>query len=300
MNDQPDPLADEQPISGDDPFAGVPNDPLGEEPLPPGVLPGSLGGTDAPPAPDEDGEITPPQTEDEFLQEPPEAMPEEEPDELPFASDEEPPPEESVAEEPETGPTSSPGDPGVPGEPVSEENEGVAAGPEEPEVPEAEPEPEKSDGAHESEDDPPTSVEGSSDSPPEGGNPPEAVEEPKPAAEKPKPKRKRRKSKAKKSGDSKPVGPRDYVVLQLAGADGATTPTWTEAFPREIPYGTEGSEPVKISARTGELALRTAYRRLSDNQEGHSYELVPVPAKLFKPQPVSGKLPESALAIKIG
>lgn len=294
MNDQPDPLAGEQPDdSSADPFAGVPSDPLGEQPLPPGVLPGQLGGTDAAPPPeDEEGQITPPKSEDEFLQEPPEEMPEDE--ELPF-----PPEEEPVAEEPP--PEADP--PEEPEQEVGahvEENEGVAEGPEEPKTPEAEAEPEKSDGALEEPADPPTPVEGSSDSPPEGGNPPEVPEEPKPAAEKPKPKRKRRKSKAKKSGDSKPVGPRDYVVLQLAGAEGATTPTWTEAFPREIPYGTEGSEPVKISARTGELALRTAYRRLSDNQEGHSYELVPVPAKLFKPQPVSGKLPESALAIKIG
>lgn len=277
MNEQPDPLAGEQPDdSSADPFAGVPSDPLGEQPLPPGVQPGQLGGTDAPPPPDEEGQITPPKSEDEFLQEPPEEMPDQE-EELPF-----PPEEEPVAEEP-------PPEADPPEEP------------EEPAVPEAEPEPEISDGAHEEPTEPSTPVEGSSDSPPEGGNPQEAaVPDKKPDEEKPKPKRKRRKSKAKKSGDSKPVGPRDYVVLQLAGAEGATTPTWTEAFPREIPYGTEGSEPVKISARTGELALRTAYRRLSDNSEGHSYELVPVPAKLFKPQPVSGKLPESALAIKIG
>lgn len=291
-----DPLAEGQ-APADDPFADVPSDPLGgeEEDLPPGVEPGVLGG-DHGPAPEGEGDIVPPQSEEEFLQEPPEAMPEEE-DELPF-----PPPEAEAEPDPLT-PEPEP-EPEAP-EPQPEVEQPTTPEPE----PDPEPTPEQKTGGEEPEPDPTTGVGDSQDEANSGGKPEDATPEPsaKPdpepktaAPKKEKKGRKRsRKSKAKGSKSSESRGPRDYVILMLSAHDPDAGVHWVEAFPREVPITEEGSEPVTFSARSGELALRAAYRRLTDNSEG-SYTLVPVPAKLFKPRRVEGRVPEAALAIKVG
>lgn len=90
-----------------------------------------------------------------------------------------------------------------------------------------------------------------------------------------KPKRKRRK-KAKDHGP----GRRAYTILSL-GEDSK----WSEEF--------------EVVARSSDAALRQAYRKLSGNTEGE-FTLVPVPSKYWNPETVKGKVPDAALAIKVG
>jgi hypothetical protein len=284
----------------DDPFAEVPSDALGDGGvLPPGVQPGSLGGdnpsqeaavqqeeaaageAEEPPVPLEDEAAPDPLAEEpmggEFMEEPPE------PDDLA------PPVEEPVAEEPPTPePPAAETPQAEPPTPVpsSPEPEGAATpAPPAPAAPPIEEEP------------PPIEGPAVPSAPEEGGGPPAPEPEPEAKPEAKKRKRKPRKKKAEK-------GQRGYVILKLdtdrlkAVVGGSECPSWVEAFEREVPVGEEGSEPVTIDSRGGEMALRMAYRRLSENGEG-TYTLVAVPAKLFKPKKVEGKVPENALTIKV-
>lgn len=287
----------------DDPFAEVPSDALGEGGLPPNVQPGSLGGdnpsqeaaaqqeevaaageAEEPPAPLEDEAAPDPLAEEpmggEFMEEPPEpddlAPPVEEP-----VAEEPPTPEPPVAEEPSATDATPQAEPPTP-VPSSSESEGAATP--------ASPAP----AAPPVEEEPPV-IEEPVPPAPEGGEPPAPEPEAKPEAKKRK--RKPRKKKAEK-------GQRGYVILKLDSdraeqvVGGSECPSWVEAFEREVPIGEEGSEPVTIDSRGGEMALRVAYRRLSENGEG-TYTLVAVPAKLFKPKKVEGKVPENALTIKV-
>lgn len=307
-----------------DPFAEVPSDPLGEGAAPP------------PPPPPEGGHIPVSEPDEaqraaeaeaqrlaeeaeqqaaaageapEFLEEPAED------DALGEGGIESPPVEEEPEPTPEPEPE-APAEPEPAGEPVPEPEPPV----EEPTSPPAEPEagpegttgPEEPAPGAETGEEVPTGVE-TSGSPPSGENPgsgesegePESGTPEEPEAEaaagesgddKPKPKRKRRRSRKK---DMK--GRRGYVILKLSDATYQSSggPIWEEAFEREIPIGEEGSEPVVIDSRSAEMALRLAYRQLTDNGEG-SFDLVPVPVKLFRPRKVEGKVPETALAIKVG
>lgn len=317
---EPTPPAAEPTGAEPDPFAEIPSDPLGEGELPPGVAPGSLGGEnpsaeqaerDAQAAAEAEADAAPPEEPlaeepmgGEFLEEPPEpddlaAEPEPEPDAAPPVAEEptpepeveQPPVEEPVAGTDDTPPTepATPveGSGGSPlrGDPLGSDGADVPP----PDVPpaaepDAEPEPPA--------DDPPPAPPVESEPPAETPAAAEPEPEPKPA----KRKRKPRKKKAEK-------GRRGYVILRLSDrtesvVDGPSYPIWVEAFQREIPLGEEGSEPVTIDTRSGEMALRNAYRQLTENGEA-SMELVAIPAKLFNPKKVEGKVPDNALTIKV-
>lgn len=110
---------------------------------------------------------------------------------------------------------------------------------------------------------------------PELLNEPEPEPTPKPAA---KPKRKRRR-KVKDHGKGK----RAYTILSLVPDEEGGK--WAEQF--------------EVVARSSEGALRQAYRKLSGNTEAE-FTLVPVPSKYWNPEVVKGKVPEGALAIKVG
>jgi hypothetical protein len=303
-----------------DPFAEIPSDPLGDE-LPPGVAPGSLGGDNpsaeeaeraAQAAADAEADAAPeePLAEEpmggEFLEEPPEPddlAAEPEPEAAPPVG-EEPPvaerePESAPVEDPLAGtddtPPSEPATPvegsgGSPlgGDPLGSDGAEVPPPAEAP-VP-AEPEPPAAP-AEEPPPAPPAEAETAAETPPAAAEP-EPESKPAPA----KRKRKPRKKKAEK-------GRRGYVVLRLsdrteAVVDGTFYPIWVEAFEREIPIGEDGSVPVTIDTRSGEMALRNAYRKLTENGEA-SMELVAIPAKLFNPKKVEGKVPDNALTIKV-
>lgn len=295
----------------DDPFAEVPADLGAEGDLPPGVQPGTLGGdnpseeaaqqqadADAAAAADAEAASADPLAEDlsggEFMEEPPE--PDDFEPEQPVAEEpiEEPVPEPEAAPEPETPVAESPPPEEPEAPPVAEEPEPPAEPEAEAEVPTApveEPPP-----APPAEDPPPPTPDAEPEPQPESEQPPVAED---PPSEEPKPKRKRKPRKKKTE-----KGQRGYVILKLDSARAEQTvggdecPSWVEAFEREVPIGEDGSEPVTIDSRGGEMALRMAYRRLSENGEG-SYTLVAVPAKLFKPKRVEGKVPEDALTIKV-
>jgi len=286
-----------------DPFAEIPADPLTGPPTegPIDVQEGDLGKYRVeeetttggePPAGEPVPEEEPAAEEPEFLEEPEET---------------EPPVEEPAAEEP--------GEPEP--EPPAEEPAPEPEPTPEPSAPEPEPEPAPAPEPPEPvEGDPPTPVEGSGGPPtgdPLGSEKTEGEPEPPPAepeagAEEPPTEQQPEKPKKKRRRKKKEVpGRRGYVILRLdlvpmntePGTEGYHSPVWIEAFPREIPIGQDGSEPVVVEARSGELALRNAYRQLTDNGEA-SFTLVAVPQKLFKPKSVEGKVPDSALAIKVG
>jgi hypothetical protein len=298
-----------------DPFAEIPSDPLGEggEELPPGVQPGSLGGdnpsaeeaeraaqaeADAAAEAEADAAAEEPLAEEpmggEFLEEPPEpddlaADPPPEPEAAPPVEEPTPEPDPLAATDdtpPAEAATPVEGSGGSPlgGDPLGSDGADVSPPAAEPD---AEPEPPAAPPAE----DPPLPA----NPPGDGGETPAAAEpepEPKPA----KRKRKPRKKKAEK-------GRRGYVVLRLserteAVVDGTFYPIWVEAFEREIPIGDDGSEPVTIDTRSGEMALRNAYRKLTENGEA-TMELVAIPAKLFNPKKVEGKVPDNALTIKV-
>lgn len=309
-----------------DPFAEIPSDPLGEGELPPGVAPGSLGGEnpsaeqaerDAQAAAEAEADAQPPEEPlaeepmgGEFLEEPPEAEdlgaeaelpPEPEPDAAPPVAEEPPTPEPEAeqppAEEPVAGTYDTPplepatpveGSRGSPlrGDPLGSDGSDVPppAAP----APAEEPPPAPAPADDDPPPAPPADAEGGGEQPPAAAEP-----EPKPA----KRKRKPRKKKAEK-------GRRGYVILRLnlvrteGTVGGLGMPGWDEAFEREIPHGEEGSEPVTIDTRSGEMALRNAYRKLTENGEA-SMELVAIPAKLFNPKKVEGKVPDNALTIKV-
>ncbi len=138
------------------------------------------------------------------------------------------------------------------------------------------------------------------EAPPVPADEPPVAEQPPEAEPKPEPKKRSRKPRKKKAEK----GQRGYVILRLdarrqeAVVGAAECPGWVEAFEREIPIGEKGSKPVTIDSRSAEMALRVAYRRLTENGEASMW-LVPVPAKLFKPKHVEGKVPENALTIKV-
>ena len=307
-----------------DPFAEVPSDPLGEGASPPPPPP--EGGHIPVSEPDEAQRAAEAETQrlaeekaaeaaaaegesgtGEFLEEPAEddlgnmGAPEPEPEPAgepePEAPAEPEPPAEEPTPEPET-PVEEPPPPAVEPEPEPEPEPGPTE-PTEP-APSGEAEPEVPTGV-ETSGSPPTGgnlASGESEGDPEAGAP-EPGAGPTTAEDKPKPKRKRRRTRKK---DVK--GRRGYVILKLVGdpaqvPGGVFRPTWEEAFEREVPIGDEGSEPTLIASRSAEMALRVAYRQLTDNGEG-SFELVPVPVKLFRPRSVEGKVPETALAIKVG
>lgn len=277
----------------DDPFAEIPSEPLTGPPTegPIDVQEGDLRQYAVEDAQAGDGGGEPAAAEEpEFLQEPEETEAGE-----PVAAEE---------PEPEPEPTPEP-EPALPQNPPAEEPEPTTPEPESaPPEPEPEPEPTPTDGAG---GDPATPVE-SSGIPPSGesltpeeppveeGGESEPGETPEPEPEKPKAKRRKRRSRKKEV-----PGRRGYVILKVGAvtAQHPERPVWEEAFERELPIGDPNSEPVVIDARSGELALRNAYRKLTDNGEG-SYTLVAVPQKLFKPKSVEGKVPDSALAIKVG
>lgn len=285
-----------------DPFAEVPAD-LGEESLPPGVQPGSLGGDnpseEQEPEPEPEDPLAEEPTGGEFLEEPTEpddGLPEEalpaEP-EQPEGAAPPPPPAEGP---PPTPDEPSPAEPATPVEgsaaPPSEEPLAQPTEPEaEADVPppaEEEPSPAEEPSIEPGDDDDPPPAPAPAEEPPA----PEG-EEPKPSPEPKKRKRKPRRKKAEK-------GQRGYVILKLDSTepDHAFQPGWVEAFDREVPIGEKGSEPVTIDSRSAEMALRIAYRRLTENGEASMW-LVPVPVKLFKPRHVEGKVPENALTIKV-
>jgi hypothetical protein len=276
----------------EDPFAEVPSDPLGEGELPPGVQPGSLGGEN--PSEQEREEIERAAAAEAELggaEETPEPEPEPEPSTEPGEFLEDPPEPDDPPLEPE--PSGEPDPPPAPAPDPEPEPDPELSPP--PADPPPAPEPEAPEPGAEAPADPSTGVEGKG-SPLSGENPPPTGEVP--AADPPKaPPKKRRRRKAKKDEP----GRRGYVILRLSNSNGAeaTHPTWIEAFPRELPVSDDKSEPVTISARSGEMALRAAYRKLTDNGEG-AHVLVPVPEKLFNPKSVEGKVPDTALAIKVG
>lgn len=268
-----------------DPFAEVPAaETFGEEghDLPPGVQPGSLGGDNPSeaPAPAEEevahDSLTEEPTGGEFLEEPPE------PDLAPEADPPAPPEEWRAEEVPVVHDEPPQGEPATPVEgsaPAGGETSAPEGEAEVPTAPVEEPVPEE----------PPIGDQ------PEG----EAVSEPEEPEAKAAPGPKKRKRKPRKKKAEK--GQRGYVILRLASEenpDHAFQPGWVEAFERDIPIGDKGSEPVTIDSRSSEMALRMAYRRLSENGEA-SYTLLPVPEKLFNPKHVEGKVPENALAIKV-
>lgn len=113
-------------------------------------------------------------------------------------------------------------------------------------------------------------------------------EEPDP--EPPKPARKPRKKRGK--GPKLAPGQREYTILKYwaapaAGGEEDHGPLWEQALP----------DPV--IARSGELAMRKAFRVLTDNKPG-SYKLVPIPTKYWNPEEVEGEVPDAALSIKVG
>lgn len=131
--------------------------------------------------------------------------------------------------------------------------------------------------------------------PPEPDPEPEPEPDPPPAdppeAEKPeedeKPKKPKRKSRAKKGTKGKKAngkGKHDrlYVILKQGGK-----PTeWEEAFPRE-----KEGEPNVLPARNGEVALRRAYRMLTeDGEKPGDFVLVATPRHYFDPKPVKGRV----------
>jgi hypothetical protein len=125
-----------------------------------------------------------------------------------------------------------------------------------------------------------TQVPGSEDTPePTPDTSPESAK----SSEKPKSKSRRKSPKAEDHGPGK----RSYTILKLREfeVEGDLVQAWEESF--------------CVVARSNELALRAAYRKLSGNKEGE-YTLVPVPTKYWNPEPVRGKVPDAALAIKVG
>lgn len=257
----------------EDPFAEVP--PVAaavaeEDDLPPGVEAGSLGGLNP-------SEMTP------------------------IDPEAEPPYEPGAA--PEPGPGDIADDDPVPGvDPLAPEDVGL--GDEPPAPAEAELLAEDSAAAAEAEPDPRAELgggeeagegdqSGASDRPPTAGGQvitqpesgdQEPAPEPDPEPDKPASKpRKRRRTK----GPKLQPGQREYTILRSVTVDGFDKPLWEEAL----------SSPVV--ARSGELALRKAFRILSENKPG-TFELVPVPTKYWNPEPVEGEVPDAALAIKVG
>lgn len=263
LDDSDAPAPPEDPEWLEDPEAGALAQPPAEdeppEDLPPGVEPGALGGVN----PSEEAASV--------------AGPEDDPENETLGEELPPPAEDPLA-------PGGDADPPEPATPVAEEKAGDAP------VPGAE--------------DPPPPVE-DDDPPPAEDSPsdPLAEEEPQPGAEpedddppadppqngngsaKSKPRRRRK--------DSKKPGPgeRTYTIFREVKAERV------EAI---------GEEPEKfwdlefeVVARSSELALRKAYRKLSENTEAE-YTLAAVPTKYFKPVPVKGKVPDAALAIKVG
>lgn len=109
--------------------------------------------------------------------------------------------------------------------------------------------------------------------------------------EAPKPPAKPRKRRRGKGPKLAP-GQREYTILKFwaaaeVGGQEDHGPLWEEAL----------KDPVV--ARSGELALRKAFRVLTDNKPGN-YTLVPIPTKYWNPEQVEGEVPDAALAIKVG
>lgn len=254
------------PETEDDPFADVPPAPaaVADEELPPGVERGSLGGVNP-------SEMTPIDPEAEPPYEPG-ATPEPGPGDV---ADDDPPPGEAPLEPEDVGLGDEP--------PAPEESES------EPEPP-AEPEPDPLAGGNGQEDltaplrggQDNTQLESGQTKPPEEPKAEGAGDDSEPEKPAPKPRKKRRGKGAKLQ-----PGQREYTILRAVTADGFDKPIWEEAL----------SSPVV--ARSGELALRKAFRLLSENKPG-AFELVPVPTKYWNPETVEGEVPDQALAIKVG
>lgn len=245
----PDPI--ETPAT-EDPFADVPADVTGaEEPLPPGVEQGTLGGDNPsqehPTEEPEEGEPLPP--------------------EEPVPADEEPveAPEEPTEPAAEVEPSPDPEDDEQP-EPPSEEV--VPLPDEEPEVEAEQPEPEPQP-------EPETEVEGS-----------EAKEKSAETSgqDKPdKPKRSRRSSPKKGKDD------REYVVLKQTGKRTWEEAFAQDAKGDHLKTGKK-DEPTVVVARNGESALRRAYKLLADHDNPSNYVLVATPSPYFRPKKVDGRV----------
>lgn len=195
----------------------------------------------------------------------------------PIDPEAEPPYEPGVT--PEPGPGDVADDDPPPGEdPLAPEDVGLGDEP-----PASEPEPEPSEEGTGQENLTPLREEGQGNTQLESEQK-DGAPEPDPEPEKPASKpRKRRRSK----GPKLQPGQREYTILRSVTADGFDKPLWEEAL----------STPVV--ARSGELALRKAFRVLSENKPGE-FELVPVPTKYWNPETVEGEVPDAALAIKVG
>lgn len=182
-----------------------------------------------------------------------------------------------------------------PEEPVpAEETEVPGATEPEVEVQEPEPEPEieieepEPEAEHEVPAEPETPVEETEEpdsTPPlpdaAEGNEQEEPDQPE-AKPKPKPKRKRGKgkgkSKAKSGGGNEERG---YVIVVGNGKG-----MWTEAFPSE-----EVGKPFILKARNGTIALRRAYRKLTEEDDSPGdYTLVAMPEVYFRPKKVAGRV----------
>lgn len=308
---QGDPLAETHGAAEPDPFAEVESGapPIGEGPIP--VREGALGGDNPS---QEGGQVEEPAAEaeptveepapGEYMEEPPEAeeapVAEEEPqsdalgdgDVLGEGSDDLPPPIEAPPVEEPPAPESE-----VPlGEPEAEAEAPIEEPQEEVATPvggsESPPSGDFPGSGETSEPEAEPVAEPVEEDPPQAEAEPEPAKDDKPEAEKTKPKKRRKRRQQKKAGH------RPYVVLARTGAElpGSDLMVgWDEAFRREEDAP---DEPITIEARGTEQALRAAYRKLTDNGEDDC-ELVAIPAKLFRPKKVVGKVPENALTIKV-
>lgn len=100
---------------------------------------------------------------------------------------------------------------------------------------------------------------------------------------------KKTKSKKGKKGET---GIRGYVILRPSSGE---VGKWEEVFERSNP-----DEPFKIMQRSATLALRTAYRLLTEDEaEPQEYELLPIPEGLWKPKKVQGRVHKQT-AISVG